>query len=182
MNDLIPQKVPKVPYDGPKSIKAIFERIVEDARAEGKDHITIKHVETVIRYVFSVRGALKGVPLFVVASIKGFGNFIPDEESRKLRDQYYVDLKKYRAKFSKRMWLNKAILKRSKEKYWEYYNQEFPEIKLGYKMWLKATGRDKLHRRKFKELDNIRIAWNKKEKEKYNFSVYKPWKKRSYHH
>jgi len=147
----------------------MLDRIADDAKAEGMDFIQPKIINTVIQHVFSKRGALMGIPYFVMCYVKGFGRWIPDQKGVKLRQQYYVERKVYKKAFSKRLRLNRAILKRTKAMYWKYWHTTTSERKMGFKLWKIASGRKALLDQKYRELNKIRTDFMKKEKNKFNY-------------
>lgn len=170
--------VNKVPYNGPQTYTQIIELIAKDAQEKGWDFIKPNIVNSVIQRVFSVNGGLSGVPHFVLNSIKRFGKWLPNPEQVRKRERYYVDRKIYKQKFSYQLHLNRAMLKRAKAAYKKYYFQELPEIKMGYRLWMRATGRTRKLDRAYAKLNKIRKDWMKKEKEVYQYITIKERKKK----
>ena len=175
-----PIPVNRIPFDGPTSFKAVCEQIALDAQKAGMDRINTKKVQTVILYVFSVRCALMGMPHFVLATIGGFGYWIPNAQSVRLRIQYYEERKKYRKAFSNRLKGNHAILKYSVAMYKKYREQADPVYYMKYSVWKKATGRQKIHDRKYRELNKIREKFAEKEKKKYDYITIKKRHRKNY--
>jgi len=173
--------VNKVPYDGPNSYPKLLDRITEDAKKEGIDFITPKIVNSVIQHIFSVRGALGGIPHFVLNSIVGFGRWIPNQSLVKLRKQYYIDRIKHKRAFSKQLELNRRMVKRCKAAYSKYFHSSTAEITMTYLVWKKATGRKRKLDTAYRKLNKLRTDFMKLEREKYNYiTIKKEFKRKNF--
>lgn len=173
--------VNKVPYDGPSSYKKLLDCITEDAKKEGIDFMTPKIVNSVIQYTFSVRGALGGVPHFVLNSIVGFGRWIPNKKLVKLRKQYYIARAKHKKKFTYQLSLSKQMLKRCKAAYSKYYHSSTAEITMTYLVWKKAVGYKQRLDASYRKLNKIRRDFMKLEREKFNYiTIRKEFKRKRF--
>jgi len=171
----------KVKYDGPTSYSKLVDRIAEDAREEGIDFITPEIVNSVIQYIFSVRGALGGIPHFVLNSIVGFGRWIPNKSLVRLRKQYYIDRAKYKKAFKYQAQNCKGRLNRGKAAFTKYYKNSTAEIKMSYKIWHKATGRKAKLDSEYRKLNKLRRDFMKLEREKYDYiTIRKEFKRKNF--
>lgn len=172
--------VNKVPFEGPKTFKAISEQIAEDAKKEGLD-ISANDISSVIRFMFSLRGALNSVPYFIEARLSGFGRWIPDQKGVRLRKRYYKAKNKFNDQFRAQLKRCRESLKYSKRMYNKYLANSTAEIKLSYPMWRIASGRQEVIDQRYKELNQLRRAFYKREKNVFHYGTMKlPYRKKKY--
>ena len=179
MSKLPTYPVNKIPYDGPKTLKSISERIAQDAKERGLD-ISPKNIAFVIQHTFSVGGALNSIPHFITASAKSFGRWVPDRKGIVLRKRYYVERAIYRRQFSVQLRKCRAYLRKTNELYDDYKENSGAEVIYSYPIWKMATGRKAELDRMYRKLNKIRSNFMKKEREKFNYVTIPEKKNKKY--
>jgi len=130
--------VNRIPYEGPRTVDAIFKAIAEDAKKNNIE-ISAKTVRFIVRFIFSEKGALKGILRFFFTSVYGFGTFLPDPKKIKKREKYYRE-KVAHHKSSKSLFLKiKRLQQKAEKEYLEYLENSTAEIKLTLESWKEAN-------------------------------------------